>query len=137
MGGLLMSTIWVHQVYVLGEAAAMPGAIAALDIAFPCDDGSLRDAAHPEYYAAKYSANGQAPATHYGAAFVVTEPIRQSLEELGLNQTPGITYWRCSNPEGILATTNHASSVNHIGESWDWENCLNGIGLKNIVEELR
>ena len=130
-------TIWINQVFVLGEAAAMPGAIAALDVAFPCDDGSPRDPTKPENYSSKYSANGQAPATHYGAAFVVTEPIRQSLEELGLNQTPGITYWRCSNPEGILATTNHAPSVNHIGESWDWENCLNAIGLKNIVEELR
>ena len=132
-----MHTIWVHQVYVLGEAAAMPGAIAALDIAFPCDDGSLRDAAHPEYYAAKYSANGQAPATHYGAAFVVTEPIRKSLEELGLAQTSGITYWRTSNPEGILSSTNYTADAVKIGQSWDWQDCLQSLGLKTITQELR
>ena len=132
-----MHTIWAHQVYVLGEAAAMPGAIAALDIAFPCDDGSLRDAAHPEYYAAKYSANGQAPATHYGAAFVVTEPIRKSLEELGLAQTSGITYWRTSNPEGILSSTNYTADAVKIGQPWDWQDCLQSLGLKTITQELR
>ena len=131
-----MPTIWIHQVYVIGEAAAMPGAIAALDISFPCDDGSPRDAAHPEHYASKYSANGQAPATHYGAAFVVTEPLRQTLEEMGLNQVPGITYWRTSNPEGILTATNHAGTIAHIGQPFAWADCLTALGLVNVQDVI-
>ena len=129
-------TIWIHQVYVIGEAAAMPGAIAALDIAFPCDDGSPRDAAHPEYYAAKYSATGQLPATHYGAAFVVTEPIRESLESMGLDTTPGITYWRASNPEEILAASNQPASLAHVGETWTWQECLTAMGLQPVNENI-
>ena len=128
-------TIWIHQVFVLGEAAAMPGAIAALDIAFPCDDGSPRDAAHPEYYAAKYSPTGQLPATHYGSAFVVTEPIRQSLESMGLDTTPGIAYWRASNPEEILVASNQPASLAHIGEVWTWQECLTAMGLQLVNED--
>ena len=127
-------TIWIHQVFVIGEAASMPGAIAALDIAFPCDDGSPRDAAHPEHYASKYSANGQLPATHYGAAFVVTEPIRANLESMGLANTPGITYWRTSNPEGILATTNHVGSRPQIGQPFAWSDCLAKMNLQYVSE---
>jgi hypothetical protein len=129
-----MHTIWIHQVYVLAEAASMPGAIQALDIAFPCDDGKPRDPAHPEYYAAKYSGNGQLPATHYGAAFVVTETIRQSLESMGLDTTPGITYWRASNPEGILAASSLPADAAKVGQPWAWENCLASMSLQPIHE---
>jgi len=128
-----MHTIWIHQVYNLAEAASMPGAIAALDIAFPCDDGSPRDATKPELYGSKYSVNGLEPATHYGSAFVVTEEIRQKLEELGLAQTSGITYWRTSNPEGILALTNHPQDIAHIGQPWSWADCLSSMGLQLVV----
>jgi len=129
-----MSTIWIHQVYVVSKAAAMPGAIAALDIAFPCDDGQPRDSSHPEYYASKYSASGNLPATHYGAAFVVTEPIRQSLESMGLDTTPGITYWRASNPEGILAASSVPADQVKVGEPWAWEDCLASMSLQPILE---
>ena len=132
----MKQTIWIHQVYVIAEASAMPGAIAALDVAFPCDDGSPRDAAHPEYYASKYSANGQAPATHYGSAFVVTEAIRQSLESMGLDTTPGIAYWRASNPEEILAASNQPASLAHVGEAWTWEDCLTAMGLQPVNENI-
>ena len=131
-----MSTIWIHQVFVLTENAAMPGAIQALDIAFPCDDGQPRDPAHPEYYGAKYSASGNLPATHYGSAFVVTEPIRQNLESIGLDTTPGITYWRASNPEEILAASNHPASLAHIGEVWTWQECLSAMGLQPVNEKI-
>ena len=127
-------TIWAHQVFVIGEAAAMANAIQALDIAFPCDDGSPRDASHPEKYGSKYSANGQLPATHYGAAFVVTEPIRANLESMGLANTPGITYWRCSNPDGFLTKTNNIASQEQIGQSWAWEDCLAKMNLQYVLE---
>lgn len=132
----MSQTLWEHQVFVLGESSAMVGAIAALDIAFPCDDGSPRDTAHPEKYASKYSANGQLPATHYGAAFVVTEAIRANLEGMGLAQTPGITYWRTSNPEGILTATNHTGSQAQVGQPFAWADCLAAISLQPINEPL-
>jgi hypothetical protein len=128
-----MPTIWVHQVYVLSEAASMPGAIQALDVAFPCDDNLPRDSAHPEYYASAYSANGQPPATHYGSAFAVTEAIRQNLESMSLDATPGITYWRSSNPDGMLALTNHPQDIAHIGQPWSWADCLSSMGLQLVV----
>lgn len=131
-----MVTIWENQVFVIGEAAAMPGAIAALDVAFPKDDGQPRDPAKPEEVGRQLSANGQAPATHYGAAFSVTETIRENLEGMGLAQTPGITYWRCSNPEGVLVATNHSASQVSIGQPWDWQQCLAAVGLQTVQVEL-
>lgn len=132
----MSETLWIHQVFVLCEASAMPGAIAALDIAFPCDDGSPRDADHPEKYGSKYSANGQLPATHFGCAFVVTEPIRQTFETMGLDKTPGIAYWRASNPEDILAASNQPASLAHVGEAWTWADCLASMGLQPVNEPL-
>lgn len=130
-----MATIWEHQVFVVGAAASMPGAIAALDIAFSRDDGQPRDPSKPEEVGCRLSANGQAPATHYGAAFSVTESIRENLEGMGLAQTPGITYWRCSRPEGILVTTNHLASQPSIGQPWDWQQCLAAVGLQAVQVE--
>jgi hypothetical protein len=131
-----MATEWAHQVFVFGVSQAMPGAIVALDIAFPRDDGQQRNPAEPELVGCKLSANGLEPVTHYGAAFSVTEAIRENLEGLGLAQTPGITYWRCSNPEGILASTNHPASEASIGQPWDWMRCLAAISLQSVARPL-
>lgn len=131
-----MATQWKHQLYVVGASASMPGAIAALDIAFQRDDGQPRDPSKPQEVGCLLSANGQAPATHYGAAFSVTETIRENLEGLGLAETPGIVYWRCSNPYGILATTNHPASQASIGQPWDWQQCLAAVGLQTVQAEL-
>lgn len=122
--------------YVVGASASMPGAIAALDIAFPRDDGQPRDPSKPEEVGCLLSANGEEPATHYGAAFSVTEAIREKLEGMGLAATPGIVYWRCSNPDGILATTNHPASQVSIGQPWDWQQCLTAVGLQAVLVEL-
>jgi hypothetical protein len=129
-----MTTNWCHQVFVICVAEAMPSAIAALDIAFPCDDGQPRNPTKPELVGCKLSASGQSPATHYGAAFSVTEAIRENLDGLGLAQTPGITYWRCSNPQGLLTATNHAPSLASIGQQWDWQQSLTAAGLQNVTE---
>ena len=131
-----MATQWVHQVFVIGAAEAMPGAIAALGIAFPCDDGQPRNPAKPELVGCKLSGNGQAPATHYGAAFSVTEPIRENLESMGLAQTTGISYWRCSNPQGLLIATNYPASQPSIGQPWDWQQSLAAVGLRIVAEPL-
>jgi hypothetical protein len=125
-----MPTIWQHTVHVIALAQAMPGAITALDIAFPCDDGAPRDAAHPEWYGCKLSANALEPATHYGSSFVVTEEIRQALESLGLDDTPGITYWRCGNPDGILHATNNPGQST--GMLWGFDDSLAAMGLQQV-----
>lgn len=130
-----MPTQWIHQVLVIGSAESMPGAIAALDIAFPRDDGQQRDPSKPEEVGCQLSVNGQSPATHYGAAFSVTETIRENLEGMGLAQTPGIVYWRCSNPEGLLQTTNYPASQASIGQPWDWQQCLAAVGLQTVQVE--
>lgn len=131
-----MATIWEHEVFVIGAAASMTGAIAALDVAFPRDDGQPRDTEKPEQVACQLSANGQAPATHYGAAFSVTEAIREKLEGMGLAATPGITYWRRSNPAANLETTNYPDSQSSIGQPWNWQQCLAAVGLQAVQVQL-
>jgi hypothetical protein len=128
-----MPTIWEHQVHVIALAQAMSGAIAALDIAFPCDDGAPRDPAHPEWYGCKLSANGSEPATHYGSSFVVTEAIRQALESLGLDDTPGINYWRCGNPDEILHASNYPDQTT--GISWSFDASVSVMGLQRVQTE--
>jgi hypothetical protein len=133
----MTQTIWRHQVFVISAAEAMPGAIAALDIAFPCDDGAPRNPANPAQYGQELSANGADPVTHYGAAFCVTEEIRLALESIGLASTPGVSYWRASNPEGILTATNHAPSVASIGQSWAWDQSLAAVSVVPVVRPLK
>ena len=128
-----MPTLWEHQVHVISLAQAMPGAIAALDIAFPCDDGTARDPATPELYGCKLSANGLEPATHYGSSFAVTEAIRQALESMGLDDTPGISYWRCGNPDGILHASNYPDQ--EIDIPWNFDACVSAMGLQRVQAE--
>ena len=49
-----MSTNWKYTVHVICSAESMPGAIQALDIAFPKDDGTPRDASQPQQMARAY-----------------------------------------------------------------------------------
>jgi len=114
----------------------MPGAIAALDIAFPCDDGTPRNPANPANYGQELSATGADPVTSYGAAFCVTEEIREALEAIGLASTPGVSYWRCSNPEGVLMATNDPLSESKIGEAWSYADSLAAMNLQNVTREI-
>jgi len=128
-----MPTLWVHTVHVICAADAMPGAIGALDLAFPCDDKTPRNTAHPERYGCQLSADGKTPATHYGASFSVTEEIRQRLEAMGLDKTPGINYWRCSNPEGILQTSNWPNQ--QTGIPFVFDDSATVMGLQRVQSE--
>jgi hypothetical protein len=128
-----MPTIWEHQVHVIALTQAMPGAIAALDIAFPCDDGVPRNPATPELYGCKLSANGLEPATHYGSSFVVTEAIRAQLESMGLAQTSGIAYWRCGNPDEILHASNYPDQAT--GMPWSFDACVSAMGLQRVQNQ--
>lgn len=124
-----MSTQWEHQVFVVCHSAAIGGAITALDVAFPRDDGQPRNPALPGQVGCQLTGAG---GTYYGAAFSVTEHIRVTLEGLGLASVPGVTYWRCGNPSGLLTTTNHPASIPSIGQPWDWQNCLTALGLTQV-----
>lgn len=128
-----MNTIWQHTVYVICSADSISGAIAALDLAFPRDDGIARDPSKPEEYSCLLSASGIFPATHYGSSFSITEIIRQQLEDLGLAQTPGISYWRVSNPDGILQSSNWPNQ--QIGIPFIFDDALSVMGLKRSQEE--
>lgn len=127
-----MPTHWIHAVHVVCDAASIGGAIAALDIAFPCDDGSARNPSTPEQYGCQLSANGELPATHYGSSFVVTEEIRAHLESLGLASVPGVTYWRCTNPGGVLVASNHASG-GPIGQQFNFDDAVKSLGLSQVI----
>jgi len=128
-----MTTDWVHLVHVICAADAMAGAVAALDVAFPCDDGQPRDTAHPDRYGSALSADGKAPATHYGASFSVTEEIRQRLEVLGLAQTPGVSYWRCTNPGGVLESSNWPGQ--QTGIPFLFDDSATVMGLQRVQSE--
>lgn len=121
-----MGTLWEHQVFVICHSAAIGGAIQALDIAFPRDDGQPRNPSVPDRVGCPLNGAG---GTYYGAAFSVTEDIRETLEGLGLASVPGVTYWRCGNPSGLLTATNHAGSLASVGQAWDWQKCLDALGL--------
>lgn len=126
-------TDWIHSVHVICSADAIGGAIAALDIAFPCDDGTPRNPAAPELYGCQLSADGTTPATHYGSSFVVTEEIRARLESLGLASVPGVTYWRCTNPGGVLVASNHAESIP--GSQFSFDDAAAALGLQRVQVE--
>ena len=128
-----MTTDWVHLVHVICAADAMAGAIAALDVAFPCDDGTPRDTAHPERYGCALSTTGQAPATHYGASFSVTEEIRQQLEGLGMAQTAGVSYWRASNPGGVLESSNWPGQ--QTGMPFVFDDAATAMALQRVQSE--
>lgn len=123
-------TDWIHAVHVICSSDAIGGAIAALDIAFPCDDGIPRNPATPELHGCPLSADGTAPATHYGSSFVVTETIRARLESLGLASVPGVTYWRCTNPDGVLVSSNHAESTP--GSRFSFDDAAAALGLQRV-----
>lgn len=127
-----MATQFAHRVYVVCSAAVASTVIAGLDQAFPRDDGQPRNPADIGNVACGMSASGGGSSTHYGAAFSIKESVRAQLEGMGLNALPGVTYWRCSNPEGILTATNHPASVASIGQHWDWASSKAALGLKQI-----
>ena len=128
-----MPTKWIHAVHVICNSEAIGGAIAALDVAFPRDDGAPRNPATPELYGCQLSADGTAPATHYGSSFVVTEEIRARLESLGLGSVPGVTYWRCTNPGGVLVASNHAESMP--GAQFSFDDAAAALGLQRVQVE--
>lgn len=129
-----MPTRWEHAVHVICTAGSMPGAITALDLAFPRDDGAPRNPATPELYGCQLSPTGTEPATHYGSSFVVTEAIRQHLESLGLAQTPGVSYWRAGNPDDILHASNWPGQ--QVGMAWTFDDSLAAMGLKRLQTEM-
>jgi hypothetical protein len=121
-----MSTQWEHQVFVICHSASIGGAIQALDVAFPRDDGEPRNPQDPGSVGVQLSGPG---GTYYGASFSVTEQIRETLEGMGLASVPGVTYWRCGNPSGLLTATNHPGSIAKVGQPFGWQDATIALGL--------
>lgn len=127
-----MSTIWEHTVFCVVSSGALPSVLPVFDAVYPRDDGQQRDPNGLNEFGLGLSATGAGSPTHYGAAFAVTEPIREAMETAGLNTAQGVTYWRATNPGGVLALTNHAGSQASIGRLWSWASCLAAVSLKPI-----
>lgn len=121
-----MATTWEHEVHVICHQSVFGAALAALDVAFPTDDGSPRNPVEPAKYGTLLTGPG---GNYYGASFPVTESRRVALEGAGLAVVPGIYYWRCTNPGGLLSTTNHPASAARIGSAFSWVDCLTAIGV--------
>lgn len=84
------------------------------------------------------SANGEAPATHYGVEAGITEQARQQLlvlELAGGTTTGGVQtlfYTRCDPTTHIGQSTN-IDGYNIVGQQCSFSNLLNHLGLKEIV----
>lgn len=130
-----MSTDWQYRVFVLCHEDSIVSAIQALDVAFPCDDLQARDPSKPELLSLPLSESGQSPPTHFGSSFSVTEQLRQTLEGMGLANTPGVLYWRMNANNGQLQTTNHQGSQSLIGQEINWNQILDLCNLKEIEPE--
>jgi hypothetical protein len=127
-----MATQYEHGLIFVCPAALVPTVLGALDSIMPRADGQPRDSQNPEEIGMPLSANGNDPATHYLSHFMVTESTRAELEDAGLGSLPGVSYWRVTNPGGVLATTNHAGSAANIGQPFGWTQALTALGLQKV-----
>lgn len=130
-----MATSYAHGIVFVCPASLVSTVLDALDSIMPRADGAERDPSQPRNYGLPLSASGTGSPTHYLSNFVVTEATRSALESAGLGTLPGVSYWRTSNPGGILATTNHPASVATIGQSFSWRDALTRLSLQEIPAE--
>lgn len=131
-----MTTAWAHSIIVIGTAAVTGPVIQTLDQLFPKDDGAARDASTPGRYAKPLSATGTGSPTHYLSTFSVTESIRASLDNAGLDTLNGLSFWRCNAETGILVLTNHVPSQSHIGQAFTHADALTALGLAVIAPTI-
>lgn len=127
-----MATIYQHRIFVIVASAAMPAVLSAFDAIYPREDGLPRTGENNEFGLGLNSTGSGSP-THYGAVFAVTESVRSAMDAANLDQAAGVSFWRASNPEGILITTNDVTSQSRIGDPWQWQDCLNAVNLKATV----
>lgn len=130
-----MATAYAHGIVFVCPVALVSTVLDALDAIMPRADGIERDPAAPRNYGLPLSATGTGSPTHYLSNFVVNEATRAALESAGLGSLPGVSYWRISNPDGILATTNHPASVATVGQPFGWVDALTRLGLQEIPQE--
>ena len=127
-----MSTIYQHTIITIATAAAAPSALAFLDSIMPIEGGGSRS--FP--FGRPLSAMGSGSATHYLISFVCTESERAAFDAANLDNTSGVTYWRCGNPDGLLARTNDANSTVGIGHEFGWSDALAKMGLQIIQPDI-
>lgn len=84
-------------------------------------------------YIVPLSADGQAPATHWGCSTAATESIRTGmLQQLSGLQT--VSFWRCAADGYALQSTNHGGSQASIGEPFGFDDACAALGLSRIDE---
>lgn len=127
-----MATIYQHRIFVIVASASMPAVLSAFDAIYPREDIEPRTGSSNEF-GLGLNATGAGSPTHYGAVFAVTESVRSAMDAANLDQAAGVSFWRASNPESILITTNNAASQASIGDPWQWQDCLGAVGLKATV----
>ena len=124
-------TIWQHTYTIIATPEATQSALVALDLVMP-DEGGPRS--FP--FGRALSSGGNLPASHYLISFQCTEEQRQQFIEVGLGDSVGLTYWRTSNPGGVLVTTNHQGSVELIGSQFSWVDALTQADLQFIIPQV-
>ena len=124
-----MATIYQHRIFVIVDSASMPGVLSAFDAIYPREDGEPRTGSNNEF-GLGLNATGTGSPTHYGAVFSVTESVRQAMDAANLDQAAGVSFWRATNPESVLVTTNNAASQDNIGDPWQWQDCLDAVNLR-------
>lgn len=125
-------TQWQHTIIAIATPAVIPSALALLDAVMPIEGGGTRSAP----FGRPLSATGTGAPTHYLISFQCTEAQRLAFDAAGLDSTPGLDYWRCSNPGDVLVTTNHDLSQGFIGSQWDWMDAVSIAGLAVIVPDI-
>jgi hypothetical protein len=102
-------------------------------------DGLANIIAPGNSFSIPLSANGQAPATHYGSEVAVTETARQQLVVLELSggtQLGGVQtlfYTRCT-PDTDIAVSTNIPNYDIIGKPCSFNGVISHLGLKIIPE---
>jgi hypothetical protein len=86
------------------------------------------------------SADGQAPATHYGISTLATEAIREAAEA-ALVQVPNARWYRTSNSAltgtpALLQATNDPTAETYLGQPWSFAATLAQHGLARIQPDI-
>lgn len=125
-------TQWPHTIIAIAVPAVVPSALALLDAVMPIEGGGSRSAP----FGRPLSSTGTGAPSHYLISFQATESQRVAFDTAGLDSVPGLDYWRCTNPGGLLVTTNHTASQSRQGEKFNWQDALSAKGLQFITPQI-
>jgi hypothetical protein len=124
-----------NRLFVIVASDALAQAFAALDAAVPLPNGAKRDPANPLSVGVGLSVTGSAPFTHYGTTLNITDTDRLELLGSGIAAAPGVKFWKVSYQGSFLESSNDGLEHSAL-TPWDWQNCLDALGLQQIPQEL-